>query len=177
MMTESSNKSDKSWFVIYTRSRAEKKVRDELTHNNIESFLPLQKQLRQWKDRKKWVEIPLISGYCFVRITKKEYEKVLQTNGVVCFIKFEGKAAVIPDNQIDYLRQMLGQFDFEVNVSLENFSPGKKVEVITGPMIGLRGELIETRGKNKLVLRFNQINSIFTVEIPASHLSLLPVEV
>lgn len=166
----------KSWYVIYTRSRAEKKVRDELTFNNIESFLPLQKQLRQWKDRKKWVEIPLMSGYCFVRINRKEYEKVLQTQGVVCFIKFEGKAAEIPDSQIEYLKQMLGQYDFEVNVTAENFSPGKKVEVIAGPMIGLRGELVETRGKNKFILRFTQINSVFTVEIPASHLSLLPVE-
>jgi len=168
---------NKSWYVIYTRSRAEKKVRDELIIKNVESFLPLQKQLRQWKDRKKWVEIPLISGYCFVRITNKEYEKVLQTNNVVCFVKFEGKAAVIPDSQIDYLRQMLAQYDFEVNVTAENFKPGKKVEVIEGPMIGLRGELIETRGKNKFILRFTQINSVFTVEVPASHLSLLPVEV
>lgn len=167
----------KSWYVIYTRSRAEKKVRDELTFNNIESFLPLQKQLRQWKDRKKWVETPLISGYCFVRITRKEYEKVLQTQGVVCFVKFEGKAAEIPDSQIEYLKQMLGQYDFEVNVTAENFRPGKKVEVIEGPMIGLRGELIESRGKNKFILRFTQINSVFTVEIPASQLSLLPVEV
>ncbi len=168
--------SDKLWYVIYTRSRAEKRVRDELTEKNIESFLPLQKQLRQWKDRKKWVEIPLISGYCFVRISKKEYEKVLQTNNVVHFVKFEGKAAVIPDSQIDYLRQMLSQYDFEVNVSVENFRPGKKVEVIAGPMIGLRGELVESRGKNKFILRFTQINSVFTVEVPASHLSLLPVE-
>ncbi len=175
-MNQNGDNLTKSWYVIYTRSRAEKRVRDELTEKNIESFLPLQKQLRQWKDRKKWVEIPLISGYCFVRISKKEYEKVLQTNNVVHFVKFEGKAAVIPDSQIDYLRQMLSQYDFEVNVSVENFRPGKKVEVIAGPMIGLRGELVESRGKNKFILRFSQINSVFTVEVPASHLSLLPVE-
>ena len=171
------NNFKKSWYVIYTHSRAEKKVHEELNKKNIESFLPLQKQLRQWKDRKKWVEIPLISGYCFVRISAKEYDKVLKTNGVVCFITFEGKAAVIQDNQIDYLKQMLKQYDFEVTVSTENFEPGKKVEVIEGPMIGLRGELVESRGKNKFILRFTKINSVFTVEIPASHLSLLPLEI
>ena len=164
----------KLWYVVYTRSRAEKKVLDELTINNIECFLPLQKKLRQWKDRKKWVDMPLMSGYCFVHITKKEYDKVLAVNNIVCYVTFEGKAAVVPDNQIDSLKQMLQQSDFEITVSHDNFEPGKKVEIIEGSMVGLQGELVEARGKNKFILRLNQINSVFTVEIPANQLSLLP---
>lgn len=167
----------KQWHVIYTRSRAEKKVSVELDIKNIENFLPVQKKLRQWKDRKKWVEIPLISGYCFVNITRKEYDMVLQTSNVVGYVRFEGKAAIIPQRQIDSLKQMLRQYDFEVNVTNENFAPGKRVEVIEGPMIGLRGELVKAQGKNKFIIRFNQINSIFSVEVPANHLSLLPEEV
>jgi transcription antitermination factor NusG len=164
----------KQWHVVYTRSRAEKKVKQELDFKNIENFLPIQKKLRQWKDRKKWVEMPLMSGYCFVHITRKEYDLVLQTSNVVSYVRFEGKAAIIPENQIDYLKQMLKQYDFEVEVTTENFAPGKRVEVIEGPLIGLRGELIEARGKNKFIIRFSQINSIFSVEVPANQLSLLP---
>jgi transcription antitermination factor NusG len=164
----------KQWHVVYTRSRAEKKVKMELDFKNIENFLPIQKKLRQWKDRKKWVEIPLMSGYCFVNISSNEYDLVLQTNNVVSYIRFEGKAAVIPESQIDSLKQMLKQYDFEVEVTTENFAPGKKVEVIEGPLMGLRGELIEARGKNKFIIRFSQINSIFSVEVPANQLSLLP---
>lgn len=164
----------KQWHVVYTRSRAEKKVQQELILKNIENFLPIQKKLRQWKDRKKWVEMPLMSGYCFVHITRKEYDLVLQTNNVVSYVRFEGKAATIPDSQIDYLKQMLKQYDFEVEVTTENFAPGKRVEVIEGPLIGLRGELIKARGKNKFIIRFSQINSIFSVEVPANQLSLLP---
>ena len=164
----------KLWYVVYTRSRAEKKVRNELTIKNIECFIPLQKKLRQWKDRKKWVEMPLMSGYCFVCISRTKYDEVLNTNNVVCYVTFEGKAAVIPDYQIDFLKQMLKQNDFEVTVSHESFEPGKIVEIIEGSMIGLRGELVEARGKNKFILRLNQINSTFTVEIPASQLSFLP---
>jgi transcription antitermination factor NusG len=164
----------KQWHVVYTRSRAEKKVQQELIFKNIENFLPIQKKLRQWKDRKKWVEMPLMSGYCFVHITRKEYDLVLQTNNVVSYVRFEGKAATIPDSQIEYLKQMLKQYDFEVEVTAENFAPGKKVEVVEGPLIGLRGELIEARGKNKFIIRFSQINSIFSVEVPANQLSLLP---
>ena len=77
-------------------------------------------------------------------------------------------------HQIEHLKQLLKQYDFEVSVTTENFKPGKKVEIIAGPMIGLRGELIEHRGNNKFILRFEHINSIFTVEVPASQLSLLP---
>jgi transcription antitermination factor NusG len=175
-MNFQNNPGQKSWYVIYTRSRAEKKVLDELTFNNIECFLPLQKKLRQWKDRKKWIEVPLISGYCFVHISRKEYDIVLQSRNVVCYVTFEGKAAVIPDPQIEALRQMIKQSDVEVTVSQENFKPVKKVEVIQGPMVGLRGELVEARGKNKFILRLTQINNIFTVEIPASQISFLPPE-
>ena len=173
-MTFENKSVQKLWYVIYTRSRAEKKVLKEFTFNNIECFLPLQKKLRQWKDRKKWVEMPLMSGYCFVYISRVEYDIVLRTNNVVCFVTFEGKAAVVPNHQIDYLKQMLKQNDFEVEVTQENFKPGKKVEIIEGAMVGLRGELIESRGKNKFILRLNQINNTIVVEIPAKQISFLP---
>lgn len=173
---QQADRNQKHWHVIYTRSRAEKKVVEELIFKKIDCFLPLQKKLRQWKDRKKWVEMPLMTGYCFVNISRKEYEEVLKTNHVVCFITFEGKAAVVPDYQIEAIKKMLKQYDFEVTVSPETFETGKRVEVIEGPLIGLQGELIEARGKNKFTLRITQINSTFSVEIPASHLSLLPAE-
>ncbi len=175
-MNQQENQLSKLWYVIYTRSRAEKKVHEELTRKNIESFLPLQKRLRQWKDRRKWVEMPLLSGYCFVNISRKNYDEVLKTKNVVCYVTFEGKAAVIPEFQINALKQMLRQYDFEVTVTTENFKPGKKVEVLSGPLIGLQGELVEARGKNKFMLRFEQINSSFMLEVPAEQLTLLPDE-
>lgn len=175
-MAEINQTLQKQWHVIYTRSRAEKKVQIELSIKEIENYLPMQKRLRQWKDRKKWVEMPLMSGYCFVNITRKEYDTVLQTFNVVGYVRFEGKAAIVPEDQINSLKKMLKQYDFEVNVTNENFAPGKKVEVIEGPMIGLRGELVKAQGKNKFIIRFNEINSIFSVEIPADHISLLPEE-
>ena len=164
----------KVWHVIYTRSRAEKKVYANLKAQHIECFLPLQKKLRQWKDRKKWVEMPIISGYCFVYIDQKEYEAVLQTNHVVCYVSFEGKPAQIPQKQIDFLKKLTAQSEFEVEVSRQTFGPGKKVEIISGPLVGLRGELLSCRGKNRFVLRIEQINTVFSVEVPAEKLTLLP---
>ena len=136
----------KFWYAIYTKSRSEKKVREELSAKRIECFLPLQKKLRQWHDRKKWVETPLLPGYCFVFISKDDYDLVLQVRNVVCYITFEGKAAPIPTKQIDALKQMLKQSEFEVSVSQESFETGKRVEIIQGSLIGLKGELLESRG-------------------------------
>ena len=167
----------KYWHVVYTRSRAEKKVNDELTMLNIESFLPLQKKLRQWKDRRKWVEFPLLSGYCFVNITRFEYDKVLQSANVVCYVTFEGKAAIIPENQIEAIKMISKQFDFEANVTTENFEPGQIVEIISGPMVGLRGELVKARGKHKFIVRLEQLKSAVVIEIPAENLSALPPEI
>ncbi len=165
---------EKKWHAVYTRSRSEKKVNEELKAMGIDCFLPLQKKLHRWKDRKKWVELPLISGYCFVHINRNEYDKVLQIPNVVCYITFEGKAAVIPEYQINALEEMMNQFEFEVEISHNNFEPGQKVEIIRGPLTGLRGELINNRGRHKFLLRIDQINTELTIEIPSNYLSALP---
>jgi transcription antitermination factor NusG len=164
----------KQWHVVYTRSRAEKKVYDLLKTQHIECFLPLQKKLRKWKDRKKWVEVPIISGYCFVHIDQKQYESVLKTNHVVSYVRFEGKPARVPQSQIDLLKRLTAQSEFEIDVSHETFEPGKKAEIISGPLMGLRGELLSCRGKDRFIIRIEQINTVFSVELPAEKLTLLP---
>ena len=135
-----------------------------------------QKQLRQWKDRKKWVEVPLIPGYCFVRITRKDYDRVLHINNVVSYIIFERKAAVIPDNQITYLKLLFNQSDFDVEVSFENFKPGEEVEITRTPLMGLRGELVDAHGKNRFIVRLNSINTVFMLNVPSEYLTKLAPE-
>src|SRR4030042_6761553 len=97
-----------SWFAAYTRSRAEKAVARELEKQHINYYLPLYKTIRQWSDRKKKVEEPLIRSYIFVHITDKEYRKVLETSGVVNIVHFSGKPVSIPDWQIDNLKILMG---------------------------------------------------------------------
>ena len=155
-----------NWYAIRVKSRAEKKVHTELTEQGIESFLPLQKRLRIWSDRKKWVEMPLISGYVFVYISRKEYELVLRTYNVVCYVYFNGKAAVIRDHDILILKRMLGQNEMELEVTLESLKPGQMVEIISGPLCGVIGELIEFKGKNKVALRIPPLGYTVMVETP-----------
>jgi len=161
-----------NWYAVYVKSRAEKKAQTELQFKEIETFLPLQRKLRQWSDRKKWVEMPLISGYLFVRICRKEYDSVLQSNYVVSYVRFEGAAAVIPDNQIDYLKLMLKQDNLEIEITRKSFAPGQMIEVIAGPLIGLRGKLVRIKGKNKVAVELEQLGYSALIEILANDIRI-----
>lgn len=156
-----------NWYAVYVKSRAEKKAQTELLYKEIETFLPLQRKLRQWSDRKKWVEMPLITGYLFVKISRSEYDLVLQSNYIVSYVRFEGTAAVIPDNQIEYLKLMLKQDNLDIEITKQTFEPGQMIEVIAGPLIGVRGKLIRIKGKNKVAIELEQLGYSALVEILA----------
>ncbi|MEI7524741.1 MAG: UpxY family transcription antiterminator [Mariniphaga sp.] len=160
-----------NWYAIRVKSRSEKKVYADLTELKIEAYLPLQRKLRQWSDRKKWVETPLISGYVFVYISRKEYETVLRIYNVVSYIYFEGKAAVIRESDINLIKRMLGQTENEVEITIEEFKPGQMVEIIAGPLIGVVGELIDFKGKNKVALRIPPLGYTVLIEAPGRNLA------
>ncbi|HZK96594.1 MAG TPA: UpxY family transcription antiterminator [Prolixibacteraceae bacterium] len=160
-----------NWYAVRVKSRSEKKVNSDLAEQNIESYLPLQKKLRQWSDRKKWVEMPLISGYVFVYISRKEYEVVLKTYNVVSYVFFEGKAAIIRDADIELLKRMLGQVEVELEITVEHLKPGQMVEIISGPLCGVIGELIDFKGKNKVALRIPPLGYTVLVEAPGKNLT------
>ncbi len=159
-----SKKKERAWYAVYTNSRAEKRVNDRLNELDIETFLPLQKTLRQWSDRKKLIEKPLISSYVFVKVTPKEYFTVRKTDGVVKFIMIQGKPVPIPEGQITNLRILCGS-DAEVEVSSDVYAEGDMVEVIVGSLTGLRGELIRVGRKHKVVIRIIQPGMNLTVDI------------
>ena len=99
---------NKIWQAIYVNSRAEKKVCEALTRKDILAYAPVIKSMRQWSDRKKLVELPLIKGYVFISTqSNTDYEKILQTKGVVSFVKSDGKIATIREEEINRLRQLV----------------------------------------------------------------------
>jgi transcription antitermination factor NusG len=127
--------------------------------------LPLQRKLRQWSDRQKWVEMPLMSGYLFVRASRKEYDQVLQSNYVVSYVRFEGKAAIVPDYQIEGLKLMLAQENMPIEITREKLKPGQMIEVTSGPFLGLKGKLQKIKGKNKVAIELEQLGYSAMVEI------------
>lgn len=153
------------WHAVYVKSRAEKKALSDLQAKDIEAFLPIQKKLRQWSDRKKWVDMPLIPGYLFVKVSRKEYDLALQSNHIVTYVRFEGCAAVIPERQIDYLKLLLKQDNLNIEITQEQLEPGQTIEVIAGPLIGLKGRLIKRHGRNTVAIELENIGHAALVEI------------
>lgn len=160
---------EEKWYAIYTRPRAEKQVYQRLMESNIESFLPLQKTMRVWSDRKKLVEKPLLSSYVFVRTNYKSFPQVYKTNGVVKFISFEGQPVSIPQKQIDNLRLIINS-DAEVEVTSERFATGDCVEVVNGSLIGLTGELIKIGTNSRVVVRIDRLDQNLILKIPKAFL-------
>lgn len=144
------------WYPIYTRSRAEKKTLAELERKNIKTYLPLKKAEKQWSDRKKIVEEPLLKSYLFVYISAKEYAEVLMTYGFTRFIYFSGKIASIPDKQLEDLRLLLAN-STDLELIEYNISLGEKVLIKAGPFKGIIAELVSLKSKKSLVLRLEQI--------------------
>ena len=161
------------WHAVYVKSRAEKKALSDLQAKNIEAFLPIQKKLRQWSDRKKWVDMPLIPGYLFVKVSRKEYDLALQSNHIVTYVRFEGSAAVIPERQIDYLKLLLKQDNLNIEIIQEKLEPGQIIEVIAGPLIGIRGKLIQRNGKNKVAIELENIGHSALIEISVKDITIV----
>jgi transcription antitermination factor NusG len=163
------NKEEDKWYALYTRPRAEKQVYNRLIENGVVTFLPLQKTYRMWSDRKKLVEKPLLSSYIFVKTKSKHFPEVYKTQGIVKFVTFEGHPASIPQKQIDNLRLLINS-DEEIEVSSEKFAQGDNVEVVSGSLVGLTGELIKIGSKNRVVVRIDRLDQNLILKIPKTFL-------
>lgn len=153
------------WHALYVKSRAEKKLNSELKLKGIETYLPLVAVKKQWSDRVKLVEEPLLRGYLFVRVSNKEYIDVLQTNGAVSYVTFSGKAAEIPDQQIQSLKLFVDKAKEKVHVTRDTVQKGQQVKVVAGVLAGMEGEITEIRGAKRIVLRFESLGCTFFADV------------
>jgi len=145
----------KEWLVAYVKMHHEKKMRDEMLKKGIECFLPIQEEIHQWSDRKKKVERLVISRMIFVHVLPEERLEVLKLLYVRCYLVLYGekKPAVIRDKEMQQFMFILKNSDKSVEITNTRFCPGEKIEVTSGPLNGLKGELITLNGKNKIAVR------------------------
>jgi transcriptional antiterminator RfaH len=155
------------WFPVYTNPRAEKKACQAISEKGIEVYLPLHRQLKQWSDRKKWIEEPLIKSYLFVRIREHEQTEVLMTKGVARFIYFSGKIASMPNRQINELKLLMAS-PYEFEITEDDLQPGERVIVKGGPLKGLSGEIISYRSQKQLAIKLENLGYSIIVNIAAS---------
>ena len=95
------------WYVLYTKPRQEKKIADSLNAIGIEAYCPLVTVVKQWSDRKKEVQVPLINSYVFVYIEQHHREAVFKVSGIVRYLFWLGKPALVRAIEIEALKQSL----------------------------------------------------------------------
>jgi transcription antitermination factor NusG len=157
---------DPAWFAVWTRSRHEQTVREQIDGKGIEAFLPTVTRWSRWKDRRKKVDWPLFPGYCFARFDPDDRLSVLKCTGVVSIVSFNGDIAPIPDVEIYSLRQLVAselQYD-----PCPLIREGDLVEVVHGPLKGVVGRLVRKGAHARLVLAVDLIGQAVSVEVDAA---------
>jgi transcription antitermination factor NusG len=140
------------WFAIWTRSRHEKKVSQQLHEEGLQSFLPLCVEVHRWSDRRKIVDMPLFPGYTFLHAPyRAEVRSALRRiPGAVGFVGWRGIPIAIPDREIESVQALLAQ-----RVALlphEFLRTGSRVRIRGGALDGLEGILAPRNSQRCMVV-------------------------
>ena len=155
------------WYVILVRGRCEKKADMFLKKINIISYLPLQKKLHYWSDRRKWIENPLFPGYLFVYVNNGDYYSVFDCPFVMSHVCFGGQPAHVSSEQIESIRSALNS---EVNYSVATVRHkiDERIKFESGPLKGCSGQIIEFAGRDKLIISIDNITYSLIVNLPSA---------
>lgn len=156
-----------NWYVFYTKSRSEKAALDQLCKQGISAYLPLVKELRQWSDRKKTVEVPLFRSYVFVECAEHEIPELLQWHPkLVTYVRYNGKPAII---RVEELQQIEKYIHTGYHVSVEpddDLTTGDIAKILDGPLRNTEGEVLTVKNRHYLVMRIQALNQHLKVELP-----------
>ena len=157
------------WYAAYTQPRHEKNVARHLRMRDMETYLPLQREIRRWSQRRAEVEIPLFPGYVFVRLCPKDRFRVLEHPSIVSFVSFSGRPAVLPDAEIDALKNALAQRAAE---PYPYFTAGKRVRITSGPLAGLEVTVLRRKGRLRMIVSVDFLQRSIAVDLEPTDLRL-----
>jgi transcription antitermination factor NusG len=164
------------WFALVTRPRAEKKVAERIS-SKWHTFLPLQTQWRQWSDRKKKVQSPLIPSFIFVNTTERELFSIVKEEGVVRVLRFLGKPAIVRDEEIEILKLLTENIAEVQEISTIDMIDGEEIEIINGPFAGLKANYVSHQGKYKVIVCIEATATFFHIEVATNSIKKLSVSV
>lgn len=154
-----------NWLAVYTKPRSEKKVTERLSDKGFEVYCPLIKTVRQWSDRKKKVQLPMFPGYIFVCVSEIERSQILQDYGVLNFVFWLGKPAIVRDSEIVAIRE-IAEHGNEVHINSETFKIGQWVKIPDGPFKGMSGK-IDKLDKRKIMVLVEQLGCTISFKYKA----------
>ena len=159
------------WYAVYTCANHERRVADQLADREVEHFLPQYDSVRQWKDRKVRLRLPLFPGYVFVQLALRDRLRVLEVPGVVRFVGFDGRPVSVAADEITRIREFL---DRGLRAEPHRYlTAGKKVTVNSGPLAGMQGILLRRKGKLRVVISVKAVQQSLAVEVDAMDLEPL----
>ena len=161
----------KRWYAIYTKPRWEKKVNQLLLEQGVDSYCPLNKVHRKWSDRMKIVEEPLFKSYVFVKVSEEEKTPVRMVNGVVNFVYWLGKPAVIKDKEIETIKRFLNEYD-NVEVTQVAIFPKTKVHINKGVLMDKEATVLRVF-KNKVEVVIESIGYSLVAYVDKSNVSVI----
>jgi transcription antitermination factor NusG len=157
------------WYAIYTKPRWEKKVHSLLSEKKIESYCPLNKVRKKWSDRMKIVEEPLFKSYVFAKVTTEDQTKVRMTAGVMNFVYWQGKPAIIPAKEIETIRKFLNEYENVMAEPMQLKEDGKVI-IRQGLFMDHEAKIIKIEG-NKVKVVIESIGYTLIASIDKKNLS------
>lgn len=161
---------NKKWFVLYTKPKWEKKVTEQLKEKNVECYCPLITQVKQWSDRKKKVEVPLFNSYVFVCLEESERDLAFLSTGVVRYLFWLGKPAIVREEEIETIKKWLGSSNSE-NVSVVPYQVGDKIKVASGPFSSQEA-IVQEVNKSHYLLVLESLGCVLKMNIKGTNNSI-----
>ena len=151
-----------NWYVLYTKPKSEKKVADRLTEMGVLAYCPLITKISQWSDRKKKVQLPLFNSYIFVNLNEKNRNAVFDVPGVLRYLFWLGKPAVVKDKEIETIQNWLSAPE-TFDVVIDTWRKGDKVVLESGPFIDQEATVQEVN-PNHYLLVLESLGCVLKVE-------------
>lgn len=158
---------ERKWLVFYTKSRHEMKVRGYLQCKGYDVFVPVQKVLRQWSDRKKWVVTPLFRSYIFVNDMESKIQDILQVPGIAWNIRYNNQPAYLREQEIETIKRFLATGLHIETSAHPAFQVGDEAEVLDGPLKGIRGKIIATPSGEKFSVTLEVLGNSMIIRLDA----------
>lgn len=161
----------KRWYAVYTKPRWEKKIFTLLEERGLTTYCPLNKVRRKWSDRYKVINEPLFKSYLFVKVKEEEMKEVRAIPGVVNFVYWNGKPAVIPEQEINTIRKFLSEYEFVVAEPVR-LMPNQRIKIMSGVLMNEEGIVVRSE-KNKVQVVLESLGYKLTASLGKNEIQVI----
>ncbi len=157
---------DEIWHVVYTKPNFEKKFVGVLKQKGIEVFVAEQKQLKQYSDRKKWVDVILFSSYVFIKAVdlSQFHSTIIFTPGFLKILLHNGKPAIVTSKAIEQIKQLCQQQQHAISISEDKADVGKPIEIKEGIFKGIKGTIVQKKNSRQLVVKIDGLDQYLLID-------------